>query len=90
MNIIIVNFIKKWKIILFFERGFFMSSEKRKRLCQEFARILSGEGMITPEGVCLVQKFRNIRFTILDRRTQSPLVNPQFFTFENVDSRGNA
>lgn len=77
-----------WKI--FFERGFFMSSEKRRRLCQEYARILGGDGMITPEGVCLVQKFRNIRFTILDRRTQSPLVNPQFFTFENVDSRGNA
>ncbi|PCD05856.1 hypothetical protein CMV16_21040 [Peribacillus simplex] len=42
------------------------------------------------DGTIFFRKFRNIRFTILDRRTQSPLVNPQFFTFENVDSRGNA
>lgn len=60
------------------------------QLCNEFARILGGSGMVTPEGVCLVQKFRNINFTILGRPTRSPLVNPQFFTFEDVDSRGNA
>lgn len=60
------------------------------QLCNEFARILGGEGSVTPEGVCLVQKFRNIRFTILGRRTRSPLVNPQFFSFEDLDSRGNA
>lgn len=61
-----------------------------EELCNEFANILDGEGMVTPEGVCLVQKFRDIRFSILGRRTRSPLVNPQFFTFEDVDSRGNA
>jgi len=60
------------------------------QLCNEFARILGGSGMVTPEGVCLVQKFRNIPFTILGRPTRSPLVNPQFFSFEGVDSRGNA
>jgi hypothetical protein len=57
-------------------------------LCREFARILGGSGSVT-NGVCLVQKFRNIPFTILGRRTNSPLVNPQFFSFENMDSRGN-
>ncbi len=62
----------------------------KAQLCNEFARILGGSGMVTPEGVCLVQKFRNIPFTILGRPTRSPLVNPQFFTFEGVDSRGNA
>lgn len=78
------------------ERGFFMSphhchpNDPERNLCREFARILEGNGMVTPEGVCLVQKFRNIRFTILGRRTRSPLVNPQFFSFEDVDSRGNA
>ncbi|MBJ8031628.1 DUF1259 domain-containing protein [Bacillus cereus group sp. N21] len=60
------------------------------QLCNKFARILGGSATVTPEGVCLVQKFRNIRFTILGRRTRSPLVNPQFFTFEDLDSEGNA
>ncbi|SDM84454.1 protein of unknown function [Fictibacillus solisalsi] len=62
----------------------------RNRLCQEFARILGGQGSITENGVCLVQKFRSIRFRILGRPTRSPLVTPQFFTFEDVDSRGRA
>lgn len=58
-------------------------------LCAEFARILGGEGSIV-NGVCLVQRFRNIPFSILGRRTRSPLVNPQFFTFENLYNKGNA
>ncbi|MEI4801743.1 DUF1259 domain-containing protein [Bacillus sp. NPDC077411] len=66
------------------------SNDSKSNLCNEFARILNGSGMVTPEGVCLVQKFRNIRFTILGRRTKSPLVNPQFFSFEDVDRNGNA
>jgi hypothetical protein len=37
-----------------------------------------------------VQKFSDIPFKILGRRTNSPLVNPQFFSFENLDSKGNA
>lgn len=60
-----------------------------KLLCQEFARILGGIGSFD-NGVCLVQKFRNIDFTILGRETRSPLVNPQFFTFEGIDEEGNA
>lgn len=67
-----------------------MKWENRKSLCQEFARILGGMGSLDENGVCLVQKFRTIRFTILGRPTRSPLVTPQFFTFEDVDSRGRA
>jgi hypothetical protein len=66
-----------------------MSSESKAQLCREFARILDGEGSIV-NGVCLVQKFRDIKFTILGRKTNSPLVNPQFFSFENLDRKGNA
>ena len=67
-----------------------MSWENRKSLCQEFARILGGMGSLDENGVCLVQKFRTIRFRILGRPTRSPLVRPQFFSFEDVDSRGRA
>ncbi|WP_129706928.1 DUF1259 domain-containing protein [Priestia megaterium] len=67
-----------------------MNWDKRKSLCQEFARILGGQGSLDENGVCLVQKFRTIRFRILGRPTRSPLVTPQFFTFEDVDSRGSA
>ena len=66
-----------------------MSSESRRELCREFGRILGGSSSIV-NGVCLVQKFRDISFTILGRRTNSPLVNPQFFTFEDLDRQGNA
>jgi hypothetical protein len=66
-----------------------MSNESKSKLCREFARILGGEGSIA-NGVCLVQKFRDIQFTILGRKTKSPLVNPQFFSFENLDRKGNA
>jgi len=67
-----------------------MNWDKKKSLCQEFARILGGQGSLDENGVCLVQKFRTIRFKILGRPTRSPLVTPQFFTFEDVDSRGRA
>lgn len=65
-----------------------MRSESRNDLCRKFARILEGSGSIVND-VCLVQRFRDIPFTILGRRTNSPLVNPQFFTFENMDRQGN-
>ena len=66
------------------------SNDSECKLCKDFAKSLGGSATVTPEGVCLVQKFRDIRFTILGRRTHSPLVNPQFFSFEDVDSQGNA
>ena len=68
-----------------------MNRKKLEKLCQAFARILGGEGSVDENGVCLVQKFRdNLHFTILGRRTKSPLVIPQFFTFENLDNRDRA
>ncbi|NCT39800.1 DUF1259 domain-containing protein [Bacillus sp. EB93] len=66
-----------------------MGKGSRRDLCSEFARILDGDASFM-NGVCLVQRFRDIPFKILGRRTNSPLVNPQFFTFENLDSKGNA
>ncbi|MCM3712032.1 DUF1259 domain-containing protein [Sporosarcina luteola] len=66
-----------------------MGYVSRKDLCGEFGRILGGSSSIV-NGVCLVQRFRDIPFSILGRRTNSPLVNPQFFTFEDLDRRGNA
>lgn len=66
-----------------------MGSKSKKSLCGNFARILGGSESIV-NGVCLVQRFRDIPFEILGRRTNSPLVNPQFFTFEDVDRQGNA
>lgn len=51
-----------------------MSWENKKSLCQEFARILGGQDILDENGVCLVQKFRTIRFKILGRPTRSPLV----------------
>lgn len=67
-----------------------MSWDKKKELCREFSRILGGSGSLDENGVCLVQKFRDIDFKILGRETNSPLVNPQFFSFENLDRNGNS
>ena len=68
-----------------------MGNRSKRDLCREFARILGGTGSLDTNGVCLVQRFRtNIDFTILGRETNSPLVNPQFFTFEDLDRNGNA
>lgn len=67
-----------------------MGSKWERDLCREFARILEGTGSLDTNGVCLVQRFRDIDFTILGRETNSPLVNPQFFSFEQVDRKGNA
>jgi hypothetical protein len=62
-----------------------LSSESRKDLCSEFVRILGGSGsVIDGNGVFIVYKFRDIPFT------NSTLVNPHFFSFENLDHQGNA
>ncbi|MBA4603797.1 DUF1259 domain-containing protein [Thermoactinomyces mirandus] len=60
-----------------------------ERLCRQFGRIVGGQPSVV-NGVCLIQKFRNINVTILGRRSRSPLVLPTFFTFENIDRRGRA
>lgn len=56
-----------------------MSWENKKSLCQEFARILGGQGSLDENGVCLVQKFRTICFKILGRPTRSPLYSSIFY-----------
>lgn len=56
-------------------------------ICRRLAKILNGTPSIQ-NGVCVVTRLRTLRPTILGRRTRSPLVLPQFFSFENRDRRG--
>ncbi len=58
------------------------------RTCEIFAKILGAEPSIT-NNTCLATRFRDLKVSILNRRTTSPLVVPQFFSFENMDQRGN-
>ncbi|WP_458414584.1 DUF1259 domain-containing protein [Schinkia sp. CFF1] len=51
-------------------------------MCQELANIIGGE-VITSTPVCVVQRLRNIRASILGRRTRSPLSLPFALSFEN-------
>lgn len=60
-----------------------------RQLCNRFAEIVNGQPSIV-NGVCLIQKFRNIPVTILGRRSRSPIVLPTFFTFESIDRQGRA
>jgi hypothetical protein len=50
--------------------------------CQRLADIIGGE-VITSTPVCVVQRLRDIRATILGRRTISPLALPFALSFEN-------
>lgn len=50
--------------------------------CQQLADIIGGE-VVTATPVCTVMRLRNIRATILGRRTQSPLALPFMLSFEN-------
>ncbi len=59
-------------------------------LCRSFASILGGTAQVL-NGVCTVTKLRtNLRPLIEGRRTNSALAIPQLFSFEDLDSRGNA
>lgn len=61
-----------------------------EQLCDLFGEILDADASIT-NGVCLAQRLRNeLDVKILGRKTNSPLVVPQFFSFENIDSKGNS
>lgn len=59
------------------------------RLCRQFARIVNGSPSVS-NGVCFIQRFRNIPVTILRLRSRSPLVLPTFFSFESLDRQGRA
>lgn len=76
------------------KRRFIMASVRAsaqfRRLCNQFTRILGGVGEITPGPVCFVSRLRNVRATILGRRTTSPLVRAQLFSFESLDRSGRA
>lgn len=65
-------------------------SQRFNRLCNRFARILGGVHEITPGPVCFVTRNRRLPATILGRRTTSPLVRAQLFSFESLDRSGRA
>src|SRR4051794_27866573 len=65
-------------------------SPQFKRLCMQFGKILGGESEIDAGPVCFVTRMTNLRETILGRRTRSPLVQMQMFSFESLDSSGRA
>lgn len=67
------------------------ASPRFKRLCNQFSRILGGtEHEITKGPVCFVSRNRRINASILGRRTTSPLIRYQLFSFEALDSSGRA
>ncbi|QMV42345.1 DUF1259 domain-containing protein [Cohnella cholangitidis] len=65
-------------------------SPQFQRLCTQFARILGGESEIEAGPVCFVTRMTNLTETILGRRTRSPLVQMQMFSFESLDKTGRA
>jgi hypothetical protein len=50
--------------------------------CQRLANIIGGM-VVSADPVCVVQRLRNIRATILGRRTRSPLALPFLLSFED-------
>jgi hypothetical protein len=59
-------------------------------LCQQFARILGGTAEVV-NGVCTVTRLRNnLRPLIQNRPTRSALALAALFSFEDLDSSGNA
>ncbi|WNC13868.1 DUF1259 domain-containing protein [Brevibacillus brevis] len=65
-------------------------SPRFRMLCNQFARILGGEHEIDPGPVCFVSRARKLNASILGRKTTSPLVRYQLFSFERLDSSGRA
>ncbi|MCQ6561704.1 DUF1259 domain-containing protein [Paenibacillus mendelii] len=65
-------------------------SPQFRRLCTQFGNILGGESEIEAGPVCFVTRMTNLSETILGRRTRSPLVQMQMFSFESLDKNGRA
>ena len=66
-------------------------SPQFRRLCNQFSRILGGtEHEITKGPVCFVSRNTKLTASILRRRTTSPLIRYQLFSFESLDSSGRA
>ncbi|GIO26335.1 DUF1259 domain-containing protein [Ornithinibacillus bavariensis] len=55
---------------------------RHKPSCQQLANIIGGE-VVTADPVCVIMRLRNIRATILGRRTRSPLALPFMLSFED-------
>jgi hypothetical protein len=51
--------------------------------CQKLARIIGGQVLASSDNLCVVQRLRDIRATILNRRTRSPLALPFALSFED-------
>ncbi|TCM92681.1 uncharacterized protein DUF1259 [Paenibacillus sp. BK033] len=67
------------------------ASPQFKKICNRFSSILGGtEHEITKGPVCFVSRNRIIKASILGKRTASPLVRYQLFSFESLDSSGRA
>jgi hypothetical protein len=67
------------------------ASPRFRRLCNQFSTILGGtEHEITKGPVCFVTRNRIVKASILGRRTTSPLVRYQLFSFESLDCSGRA
>jgi len=67
------------------------ASPQFRRLCNQFSSILGGtEHEITKGPVCFVTRNRRVNASILGRRTTSPLVRYQLFSFESLDKSGRA
>ncbi|MBE9914098.1 DUF1259 domain-containing protein [Paenibacillus donghaensis] len=61
------------------------------KLCNQFSTILGGtEHSITKGPVCFVTTNRKFRASVLGKRTTSPLIRYQLFSFESLDSSGRA
>lgn len=65
-------------------------SPQFKRLCTQFGKILGGQSEIEEGPVCFVTRMTNLRESILGRRTRSPLVQMQMFSFESFNQSGRA
>ncbi|MFB0840574.1 DUF1259 domain-containing protein [Paenibacillus oleatilyticus] len=65
-------------------------SSQFKKLCTQFGKILGGTSEVEEGPVCFVMRMTNLRETILGRRTRSPLVQMQMFSFESLDKSGRA
>ena len=56
--------------------------------CAQFANILGGVVIASEDDLCVVQRLRTIRPTILNRRSRSPLAIAALFSFESPDAQG--
>jgi hypothetical protein len=59
-------------------------------LCEEFAKTLGSEILVSNRRLCTVTFMRDIEAEILGRPTHSPLALSALFSFESMDREGKA